>query len=179
MIVHVLSREGGALHWSEIGRSYVPRDYAPEQIEPRSLDDYLEVMTKPVFQSGMSWKVVDSKWHGIREVLLGFNVEAVANLTPPEVDEIALDKRVIRNRRKLDAIVHNAQRMIELDEKHGGFKNYLRSHATFGETVKDLRKQFKFLGDMGCYYFLYVVGEDVPLYAEWMQPSQRRAAGRL
>jgi hypothetical protein len=28
--------------------------------------------------------------------------------------------------------------------------------------VKDLRKQFKFMGEMGCYYWMYVVGEDVP-----------------
>lgn len=28
--------------------------------------------------------------------------------------------------------------------------------------MKDLRKQFKFMGEMGCYYWLWVVGEDVP-----------------
>jgi hypothetical protein len=33
--------------------------------------------------------------------------------------------------------------------------------------VKDLRKNFKFLGDAGAYYFLYVVGEKVPEYNEW------------
>lgn len=33
--------------------------------------------------------------------------------------------------------------------------------------MKDLRKQFKFLGEYGTYYFLWVVGEDVPSYEEW------------
>ena len=33
--------------------------------------------------------------------------------------------------------------------------------------MKDLRKQFKYLGDMGAYHFLWVVGEEVPSYEEW------------
>tara|TARA_Y100000310_G_C20039435_1_gene515468 strand:- start:159 stop:344 length:186 start_codon:yes stop_codon:yes gene_type:complete len=39
--------------------------------------------------------------------------------------------------------------------------------AASTELVKDLRKQFKFLGDMGAYLFLYVVGEDVLPHEEW------------
>jgi hypothetical protein len=31
---------------------------APKQIKPRRLGDYLEVMSKAVFQTGISWKVV-------------------------------------------------------------------------------------------------------------------------
>jgi hypothetical protein len=34
--------------------------------------------------------------------------------------------------------------------------------------VADLRRHFKFLGDTGSYYFLYVVGEPVPPHEEWM-----------
>ena len=37
------------------------------QIEPESLDDYLEVMSQAIFQTGMSWKMVEEKWHEIRE----------------------------------------------------------------------------------------------------------------
>jgi 3-methyladenine DNA glycosylase Tag len=58
--------------------------------------------------------------------------------------------------------------VLDLDDEHGGFQNYLRSHDDFGALVKDLRKNFKFLGDMGAYYFLYVVGEQVPDHEEFM-----------
>ena len=84
-----------------------------------------------------------------------------------KVDALAADTRVIRHRRKLDAVVHNAQRMVELEAQHGGFQAYLRSHGDFEATVADLRKRFRFLGDTGCYYFLYVVGEEVPSYEDW------------
>ncbi len=146
---------------------------APAQIVPQRLGDYLEVMSKAIFQTGISWKVVESKWPGIREAFRGFDAETVANLTEPELDELTGDKRVIRNRRKIEAIVGNACRMLELEKGHGSFQGYLRSQDSFEATVKDLRKQFKFLGDMGSYYFLYVVGEKVPSHEEWMAACQR------
>ncbi len=145
----------------------MPDQMAPERIDPQSLGDYLEVMSKSVFQSGMSWRVVESKWPTTREAFRGFDAEAVASLSPDDIDELAKDTRVIRNRRKLEAIAGNARRMVELEKEHGSFRNYLRSHDDFGSTVKALRKDFKFLGEMGCYLFLYVVGEEVPPYEEW------------
>ena len=139
----------------------------PERIHPKGLGDYLEIMTKAVFQSGISWKVVESKWPGIKEAFKDFDTEVIAGFSEPELDELSQDTRVIRNRRKLSAIVSNAQRMVELDEEHGGFQKYLRSHLDFSSTVQDIRKQFKFMGDTGTYFFLLVVGEEVPPHDEW------------
>lgn len=148
---------------------------APTPIEVKSLGDYLEVMSKAVFQSGMSWKVIESKWPQLREAMRNFDVDSLATLSTDDLEELAHDTRVIRNRRKLAAIVHNAQRMIDLDEAHGGFQNYLRSHSSFELTTKDLRKQFKFMGDMGCYFFLYIVGENVPSHEDWVKSRETKA----
>jgi DNA-3-methyladenine glycosylase I len=124
-------------------------------------------MTKAVFQSGISWKVVESKWPSIKEAFQDFDTDVVAGFSEPELDGLVQDTRVIRNRRKLSAIVSNAQRMVELDQEHGGFQKYLRSHGDFSATVQDIRKQFKFMGDTGTYFFLLVVGEEVPPHDEW------------
>ena len=148
---------------------------APPQIKPKRLGDYLEIMSKSVFQSGISWDVVESKWPALREAFGGFDAEAVARLGERDIDKLATDTRVIRNRRKIEAIVENANRMITLDAQHKGFRSYLRSHDSYQALVKDLRKQFKFLGETGCYHFLYVVGEPVPEYHEW---RESQGAGR-
>ncbi len=140
---------------------------APDKIQPQKLGDYLEVMSKAVFQTGMSWAVVQKKWPQIRQAFRDFEPMAVASLSGTEMEALARDPRVIRNRRKLEAVVDNARQMIELEEKHAGFRNYLRSHEGFEETVSDLRKRFRFLGDMGAYYFLWVVNEEVPAYEDW------------
>jgi DNA-3-methyladenine glycosylase I len=146
---------------------------APPQVKPKRLGDYLEVMSQSVFQSGMSWKVVKSKWPTINEAFKGFDALAVASLTEAEIADLAQDPRVIRNRKKIEAIVDNARTMIDLDEQHKGFKKYLRSHGGFEGTVKDLRKQFRFLGDSGAFVFLYVVGETVPTYDDWCKSRGR------
>ena len=140
----------------------MPSGEAPTKIVPKDLGDYLEIMTKSVFQSGISWKVVDAKWPTIKEAFHDFQIGAVASMDEAAVDALADDKRVIRNRRKLQAIVGNARRLIELDEEYGSFQKYLRSHDSFWDLVRDIRKQFKFVGDMGAYIWLYTVGEDVP-----------------
>jgi 3-methyladenine DNA glycosylase Tag len=142
----------------------MPIGEAPERIEPTSVNDYLEVMSKAVFQSGISWKVVESKWSSIREAFHGFDVPTVAGFAEFDVEELTQDKRVIRHGRKLKAIVQNAQRMLELEQEHGSFQNYLRSHSSFEETLAAIRRDFSYMGPTGIYYFLYVVGEEVPTH---------------
>ena len=141
--------------------------HAPKQITPKTLGDYLEAMSRPVFQTGLGWRVVDKKWPGIREAFRGFDVNKVARMGDLEIDKLCVDPRVIRNRRKIEAIVDNANRIVQLERQYGSFRKYLRSHGDFEALVKDLRKQFRFLGDMGAYLFLYTVREKVPSWEEW------------
>lgn len=158
---------------------------APQQIVPQGLADYLEVLSKAVFESGMSWAIIEAKWPGFREAFRGFDPETVADLTPDEVDALTNDTRIIRNRRKIEATIHNAAAMIDLDREFGGFKRYLQSHADFAATVADLKRRFKHVGDFGAYYFLYVVGEPVPEHHEFRakllegaKPERRAPARR-
>ena len=151
----------------------MPEYGAPPQVKPKRLGDYLEVMSKAVFQSGMSWQVVNKKWDGIRDAFRDFDAEGVARLGEREIDALTQDTRVIRNRRKIEAIIENANTMLALEAEHGGFRKYLRSHGGFEATVADLRKQFKFVGETGCYIFLYIVGEEVPPHEEW-EASRKR-----
>ena len=146
---------------------------APTQIEPTGLADYLDVITRAVFQSGMSWRVVEAKWDGFRKAFAGFDPVTVAGFTDDDVERLVADAGIIRNRRKIEATVTNAQAMLGLDGEPGGFAVWLRSHRDFDATVAALRGEFRFLGDMGAYYFLYVVGEDVPTHEEWMQTHQQ------
>ena len=142
---------------------------APTQIKPKRLGDYLDEMSKAVFQSGMSWKVVESKWPGTQEAFHGFDAERVASMSEREIDALAQDTRVIRNRRKLEAVVSNASRMLELEAEHDSFREYLRSQDDFWSIVKMLREDFAFLGNFGAYYLLFVVGEQVPSHEEFTE----------
>ena len=150
----------------------------PAQITPKSANDYLDVMSKAVFQSGISWRVIEAKWLSTREAFHNFEVRRVASLSEHDLDALAADARVIRNRKKLEAIAGNAARMLELEAEHGSFQKYLRSCGSFEETVKSLRQNFKFLGETGCYFFLWVVREPVPPYAESSAAREQSAPRR-
>lgn len=147
-----------------------------EATRPASLAGYLETMSRIVFATGMSWRVVDAKWDGIRPRFRDFDPESVAALTPADVDRLAADPAVIRNRKKIEAIIHNAAVMLELDRRQGGFAGYLASHGAFDETAAELRRDFRFLGESGAYYFLWAVAEPVPPYEEWRAGHGRRSA---
>jgi 3-methyladenine DNA glycosylase Tag len=152
----------------------------PKQIRPKSLADYLDVLSKIAFEAGLSWRVVEAKWDDIRRAFHGFDPERVARMTPRAVDRLLEDDRVIRSRSKIEATILNAETMLELDEEFGSFRRYLRGHDDFEATAKDLRKRFKFLGDSGAYRFLWIVGEQVPSYQEWADSRglSRPASGR-
>ena len=139
----------------------------PKQITPAKLGDYLEVLSKAVFESGMSWRIVEAKWPGFQEAFDGFDPETIAAYTPDKLDALSNDSRIIRNRRKIEATVHNAEAMLATDKEFGSFKRYLDQAGDFGATVQDMKKRFKHVGDFGAYYFLYVVGQPVPEHHEF------------
>src|SRR6267378_2385277 len=110
----------------------------PPQYTAKTLDDYLEHLSKGVFQAGISWRVVAAKWPTITKAFHGFNVERVARMTDRDVDALVKDERVIRSRPKIAAVVHNANEMLTL-ERAGGFKKHLRSFPEYETLATDLR----------------------------------------
>lgn len=148
---------------------------APQKIKPKTSADYLEILTKAVFQAGISWRVIEAKWRGFQQAFAGFDPKKIARFTEKDVDRLAADTRIVRNRRKIEATVDNAVELLAIEKEFGSVRRYLRSLDDFESAVADLRKRFRFIGDPGAYYFLYVVGERVPAHDEW-EKSRRGAA---
>jgi DNA-3-methyladenine glycosylase I len=145
---------------------------SPEQITPTKLGDYWDVMSKAIFENGISWRVVESERAGTREVSRDCDPKTLIDLPPGEVDAMATDSRIICNRRKVDAIIASARRMLEIEDQYGGSQACLRSNPAFEALVKNLRKNVKFLGDTGAHFMFYVVGEQVSDHTEYMEPRK-------
>lgn len=128
-----------------------------ERMEVTGLADHLAAMTKMVFQSGMGAAVVKAKWEGLTAAFHSFDCETVAALSLDDVDRLCQDSRIIRNRRKIEATVHNAEKLLEL-EAGGGFEAWLTGHPSPADREKALRREFKFLGPTGIEAFLWMVG---------------------
>jgi Methyladenine glycosylase len=156
----------------------MPKGNPPPRRRPKDLAGYLEALSRPVFQAGISWRVIDAKWDAIREAFKRFDPPTVAAFGPEDVDRLAGDPRIVRSRPKIEATIDNAQTLLELDAGRGGFRKYLASHDGFDATVAELKKNFRYIGDSGAYHFLYVVGEAVPPHDEWMAAHPTRASKR-
>jgi len=96
----------------------------PPQRRPETLAEYLEALSRPVFQAGMSWRVIDAKWHGIRRAFAGLDPRTVANVGPGDIERLLDDPCMVRSKAKIEATIDNAQ-----------------------ATVAAFKRQFRFIGD--------------------------------
>jgi DNA-3-methyladenine glycosylase I len=72
-----------------------------------------EKLCLEALQSGLSWALILRKRDGIRDAFAGFDPDAVAKFGEREVEKLLGDERVIRNRKKIEAIVRNAQATVD------------------------------------------------------------------
>lgn len=75
-------------------------------------------------QAGLSWSSILRKQRRLREVFHYFRPYAVARMEP-EIPSMLQDAGIIRNRRKIEAIVANAQLVVDLQEADVPFADYL------------------------------------------------------
>ena len=132
-----------------------------------TLTDYVASMARAVFVSGISWKVIDAKWDGIRAAFDDFDPLKVAGYTPSDVDRLMTDARIIRNRKKIEAIARNTGELINVDREFGGVDEYLASFDDNELLIKDLHKRFAFLGESVAHFFLFGVNFNYPAQEAW------------
>lgn len=143
-------------------------DAIPDVIVNPTPADYLEVMSRAVFQAGLSWASIGRRWAQYREAFDGFDPQKVASYTEGDVDRLMRAEGVLHSARKIRATIDNAAAMIEMDRRHGGFAGYLRSFRDYAALAADFKRHFKFMGDMNVWYFLFRVHEPVPRFEQWV-----------
>jgi DNA-3-methyladenine glycosylase I len=130
------------------------------------------------FQSGLSWAVVLRKRPAFREVFAGFDPERVARLGPEDVDRLVTDERIIRNRRKIEATIANAEATLALRDAGTPLDELVWSFlpaepgpapASFADLATDTpesnglskalkRRGFRFVGPTTMYALLQAAG---------------------
>lgn len=142
-------------------------DTIPDVIEPRSLDDYLDVMARAVFQAGVRWKQIADNWEAYRTAYEAFDTERVARYDDLDIERVLETPGVLRSPRKARAVVANAKALLATQHEHGDLRTYLRSFDSYQALAKDVRKRFAFMGDLNVWYVLFRTGEPVPRFEEW------------
>ncbi len=71
------------------------------------------------FQSGLSWLTILRKREAFRRAFRGFDFAAVARFDARAVERLLGDASIVRHRGKIEAVIHNARRALELVEECG------------------------------------------------------------
>ena len=135
-----------------------------------------ELLCLEQMQAGLSWQIVLKKRTAFKEALANFEVARLAKFEDKDIELLLANPGIIRNRRKLAAIITNAKVILDNNFSLGNFCwNYVDgkpiiNHWTNIEEVpaqtelaksiaRDLKKLgFNFVGPTTIYSFLQASG---------------------
>jgi len=130
-------------------------------------------------QAGLSWSTVLHKRENFRKAFDNFDYNKISKYTEQQIEDLMNNKGIIRNRRKIEAVVVNAKAFLQVQKEFGSFDKYIWKFVNY-KTVdnkfkdlselpskteqseqmsKDLKKRgFKFIGPTICHAFMQAVG---------------------
>ncbi len=125
---------------------------------PRSDQKYFEILCLCLLQTGLNWGSIRKHWQKYKEGFYGFDIH---KLSEAHTKALLKDPRVIKNPRKVEAIIHNARTFKKIKREFGSFSNFLTSLQELGhqELLDALAKKFKHVGPYTAEYFLHSVGD--------------------
>jgi DNA-3-methyladenine glycosylase I len=77
------------------------------------------------FQAGLSWLTILRKRESFRAAFADFDIEAVARFGAKDVKRCLNDAGIVRHRGKIESVINNAQRAIELIEETGSLAAFV------------------------------------------------------
>jgi len=144
-------------------------------------DDHrlFEKLSLEGFQSGLSWRTILAKRENFRAAFHDFDFDKVARFTARDVARLLKDAGIVRHRGKIEAVINNAQRAVELVAEAGslaahvwGFEPEQRTgrlqradlralaHTPASSALAaDLRRRgWRFVGPTTVYAFMQAMG---------------------
>ena len=130
-------------------------------------------------QAGLSWITILKKRDNYRKAFDNFDCETVASYTEKDITRLMADSGIVRNRRKIESAIKNAQGVLKIQKEFGSLDTYLWGFVN-GQPIqnewksmaelpaktelsekmsKDLKKRgFNFVGPTICYAFMQAIG---------------------
>jgi len=99
-------------------------------------------------QAGLSWTTILNKQKHFRKTYSAFDIQKVAKYAGKDIERLLSDPGIIRNKRKVDAAIYNAQQIISIQKEFGSFKSWLDKNQSMKleDWIKLFKKTFKFTG---------------------------------
>jgi len=76
-------------------------------------------------QAGLSWLTILKKRENYRKAFHFFDCETIASYLQRDVNRLLADSGIVRNRRKIESAILNAQGVLNIQEEFGSLGSYL------------------------------------------------------
>ncbi|MDD3267284.1 MAG: DNA-3-methyladenine glycosylase I [Burkholderiales bacterium] len=140
---------------------------------------HFEFLLLETMQAGLSWYTILVKRENYRQAFANFDPIKVAKYSEADIDILMQNAGIIRNRKKLEAAVTNANKFLEVQKEFGSFDRYIwrfsnnqvidnhneslsevqASSELSGTVAKDLKNRgFKYVGSITIYAHLQAIG---------------------
>ncbi|MCP4543145.1 MAG: 3-methyladenine DNA glycosylase [Chloroflexi bacterium] len=153
-----------------VGSKNLPKDkiragldeYKKTETQTFTDADYYRILVHVIFYSGFKAETVTAKLPVINQHFPGYNI--VAGYTDSDIDRILNDPQMIKNKRKVQACVQNAQTFQHIVSEHGSFQAYIVSFSPWEPfenlllLKEELQYHFSGLGEITTYHVLTDIG---------------------
>lgn len=130
-------------------------------------------------QAGLSWITVLKKREAYRAAFHQFDPKMIAKMTALDIDTCMQNAGLIRHRKKLEAIVKNAQAYLAMEKCGENFSDFIWSFVQHRPMINDVpdyafvpakteisaamsralkKRGFTFVGETTCYAFMQSMG---------------------
>ncbi len=129
------------------------------------------------FQAGLSWLTILRKREAFRHAFANFDFATVAGFGTEDVARLLNDAGIVRHRGKIEAVINNAQRAVELVDREGSLAAFVwsfepaprpqalasgdvpaASDASRGLARELKRRGWRFVGPTTVYAFMQAMG---------------------
>lgn len=129
---------------------------------PSTDQEYFALLARAIFSAGLGPRVVESRWAGLQQAFFEFEPKLVAQMTADDVSRLLSDASVIRNRRKIEAVIAGASVFLEVTGEAGSFHEFLvrqgAAAGTLDGVMEVLSSRFVHLGRASALLFLFSAG---------------------
>ena len=134
-----------------------------------------ELLILESFQAGLSWECILNKREAFRVAFDNFDIDKIINYDDKKKEELINNKKIIRNRLKINAAISNSVAFKNIQKEFDSFDSYvwsftdneviqeeftLRTTSPLSDEIsKDLiRRGMKFVGSTIIYSYLQAIG---------------------
>ena len=123
----VRNEDGVTRCWWGGGTDPLYRAYHDDEWGMPVVDDVrlFEKLSLEGFQAGLSWITILRKREAFRRAFAGFDFRRVAEFGPRDVERLLEDASIVRHRGKIESVIGNAGRALELVEAEGSLAAFV------------------------------------------------------